>query len=236
MDGFSWSLILAAAGIGLTHTLLGPDHYLPFIMLSKARGWSGRRTALVTLACGAGHVFSSLLLGGIGVALGVAVSGMEQIESGRGSLAAWALLAFGVAYAAWGIRKGIRHSRGLEAHTHGGLVHVHSHGDHGHEHHAEGNKTASTTTFWTLFVIFILGPCEPLVPLFMLPASRGRWDLALAAATVFGVITVGTMVGMTLLGRVGLKASQLGRLARWDHALAGGVIALSGFAVLFLGL
>ena len=104
------------------------------------------------------------------------------------------------------------------------------------EHRADGDKTASTTTFWTLFVIFILGPCEPLVPLFMLPASRGRWDLALAAAAVFGVITVVTMVGMTLLGWVGLKASHLGRLARWDHALAGGVIALSGFAVLFLGL
>jgi hypothetical protein len=236
VDGLSWSLLLAAAGVGLVHTLLGPDHYLPFIMLARARGWTGRRTALVTLACGSGHVISSLLLGGVGVGLGIAVSRLEEVEGGRGSLAAWALVAFGVAYAAWGIRKAIRHSRGLEPHSHGGRVHLHAHGDQSHGHADGDGLVSSRPSFWALFIIFVLGPCEPLVPLFVLPASRDRWDLALAAAVVFGVITVGTMVGMTMLGWMGLKTSHLGRLSRWDHVLAGGVIALSGLAILFLGL
>ena len=26
MDGFSWSLFVAAAGVAITHTVLGPDH------------------------------------------------------------------------------------------------------------------------------------------------------------------------------------------------------------------
>jgi hypothetical protein len=34
------ALILTAASIGFFHTLLGPDHYLPFIMMSWARKWS----------------------------------------------------------------------------------------------------------------------------------------------------------------------------------------------------
>ncbi len=52
-----------AASIGLLHTLLGPDHYLPFIVMSRARRWTMTRTALITLACGIGHVLSSVLLG-----------------------------------------------------------------------------------------------------------------------------------------------------------------------------
>jgi nickel/cobalt exporter len=234
MDGFSWNLLLAAAGIALTHTLLGPDHYLPFILLSRARGWSARRTTAITAICGVGHVASSLLLGAIGLALGAAVGRLEGIEGSRGSLAAWALVAFGVAYAAWGVRRAVRRSRGIEPHEHGGHIHLHSRGDKPHQHGGPG--AGSSTTFWALLVVFVLGPCEPLIPLFVLPASRGRWGAAALTAVVFGVITIITMVGLTLLGSAGLSPVRLGVLARWDHAIAGAIIALTGFAVLSLGL
>jgi hypothetical protein len=234
MDGFSWNLLLAAAGIALTHTLLGPDHYLPFVLLSRARGWSARRTGVITAICGIGHVGSSLLLGAVGLALGVAVGRLEQVEGSRGSLAAWALLAFGVAYAAWGVRRAVRLSRGIEPHEHGGHIHLHSRGDKPHQHGGAG--AGSSTTFWALLVVFVLGPCEPLIPLFVLPASRGRWGTAALTAVVFSVITVATMVGLTLLGAAGLSPVRLGALARWDHALAGAIIAVTGLAVLFLGL
>ena len=51
-------LIATAASIGFIHTLIGPDHYLPFIMMSKARGWSVAKTLWITLACGVGHLLS----------------------------------------------------------------------------------------------------------------------------------------------------------------------------------
>jgi len=221
--------------VALIHTLLGPDHYLPFVMLSRARGWGRGRTAAVTIACGIGHVASSLLLGGIGIALGVATSRVEQAEGFRGGLAAWGLVAFGLAYGVWGARKGLRRARGLDPHDHEGHVHLHSHGDRPH-HHSHHSGADSATTFWTLFAIFVLGPCEPLIPLFVLPASRGRWGLAIVTALVFGLVTVVTMTGLTLVGRTGLGRIRIDGLARWDHALAGGVIAGSGLAVLFLGL
>ena len=63
-------LSVTAASIALIHTLLGPDHYLPFIVMARARRWSMRKTACVTLLCGAGHVLSSVLLGGVGIAAG----------------------------------------------------------------------------------------------------------------------------------------------------------------------
>ena len=37
-------LLGTASTIGFIHTLIGPDHYLPFIVLSKARNWSTKKT------------------------------------------------------------------------------------------------------------------------------------------------------------------------------------------------
>ena len=33
------ALCVTAASIGFLHTLFGPDHYLPFIVMAKAKGW-----------------------------------------------------------------------------------------------------------------------------------------------------------------------------------------------------
>jgi len=233
MDALSLNVLLAAAGLAITHTALGPDHTLPFLMLARARRWSVSRTLLVTLACGVGHVVSSLLLGGVGLALGYGVARVGAWEETRGGVAAWALIAFGLAYALWGVRHAVRRRTGLDPHQHGGEVHMHAHGEHTHGH-ARG--TGSRTTFWALFTVFVLGPCEPLIPLFVLPASRGRWDVALLTAAVFSVLTVATMLVLVRLALAGMRRLPLARLERWSHALAGGVIAASGLAVVFLGL
>jgi nickel/cobalt exporter len=225
VDAFSWNLILATAGVAITHTLFGPDHYLPFIMLARARHWSRSRTVLVTTLCGLGHIFSSLVLGAIGLAAGSALAHIKKLEGMRGDWAAWGLFGFGIA-----------------AHAHGIGVHIHTHGDHVHAHPASspaGSSSASSRsvlTFWSLFIIFVLGPCEPLIPLFVLPASRGRWDLALLTGVIFGLLTIALMVAVTIFSLAGLTHLNFGRLERWSHAMAGAVIALSGAAILFLGL
>jgi nickel/cobalt exporter len=82
----------------------------------------------------------------------------------------------------------------------------------------------------------VLGPCEPLIPLFVLPASRGQWGLTAGAALVFGIITIATMVALTALAVLGAQHLRLGPLERWSHTLAGVVVAASGLAVIFLGL
>jgi hypothetical protein len=57
------TLAVTAASIGLFHTLPGPDHYLPFIMMSWARKWSALRTVAITLVCALGHIAGSVVLG-----------------------------------------------------------------------------------------------------------------------------------------------------------------------------
>ena len=38
------ALLIAAITIAFLHTLTGPDHYVPFIALAKARGWGFGKT------------------------------------------------------------------------------------------------------------------------------------------------------------------------------------------------
>jgi hypothetical protein len=234
VDRFSVGLLAAAAGIAATHTLLGPDHYLPFLALARARRWSRARTALVTLGCGIGHVASSLVLGAVGLMIGAGVGWVERLETHRGNLAGWALVWIGLAYMLWGVRVALRRRRGLEPHVHGGHVHIHAGGHHHHSH--EHVERDGNTTFWTLFIVFVLGPCEPLIPLFVLPASRGQWGLAALTGVVFGAITIACMLGLVLLGHAGLSRLPFGRLERWAPAMAGAVILASGLAVTVLGL
>ena len=204
----------AAAAIGFVHTVFGPDHYLPFIVLSKARQWSIVKTVMVTFLCGLGHVLSSVVLGFIGIALGIAVFKLEAIESFRGELAAWILIAFGFTYFVWGIHRAIRN----RSHTH-----IHT------------SKSGSLTP-WILFTIFIFGPCEPLIPLVMYPAAKGNMMTVVIVAFVFGLTTISTMLGIVLASSYGLAKLPLGKLEKYSHALAGLAILLCGGAIKFLGL
>jgi len=240
MGTASQSILLAALGVGFLHTLLGPDHTLPFIMLARARHWSWQRTLGITFLCGLGHVGSSLVLGSIGLALGFGMGELQGAEMSRGRLAAWALVAIGVAYALWGIRRGWVRRSGMVLHEHAGEVHLHTHGLGNHKHSiptaSEPSPEGRSVTFWALFAVFVLGPCEPLIPLFLVPASTGDWKLAAAVSLVFSAITVATMLTVVALGLAGVKSLPFGAMERWADALAGGVIAASGLAIVFLGL
>ena len=86
---------VAAASIAFFHTLTGPDHYLPFIMIGRAKNWSAFKTSMLTLLCGFGHVFSSIVLAVIAVLFGSLLTQIQWIEESRGALAAWLLIAFG---------------------------------------------------------------------------------------------------------------------------------------------
>ena len=185
--------------------------YLPFVML--AGRWSGPGR-LGDRARGLGHVASSLVLGALGVLAGVAVHRLQGWESARGDWAAWGLVGLGVAYGLWGLRKAIRNEQGLTPHSHG-HVHMHRHGDHAHTH--EPAPTHSRMGFWALFALFVLGPCEPLIPLFVMPASRGRWQLAAGLALVFTLLTVACMVGIVLALRAGLVRVPLHGMERWSR-------------------
>ncbi len=230
-------LLVAAVSIGFFHTILGPDHYLPFVVMSKAGNWSLRKTTLITFLCGVGHVLSSVLLGVVGVAFGVAVTRMTALESSRGNIAAWILIAFGLVYFAWGMRQAARNKPHQHVHSHAQEIqHEHSHAHHDAHVHAHVGGERRSITPWILFTAFVFGPCEPLIPLLMYPAAKGSlWSLVLVT-TVFSAVTIMTMISIVLLAVLGIGFAPVSRLERYAHAVAGATIFLCGVSIQFLGL
>ena len=230
-------LILTAASIGFFHTLFGPDHYLPFIVMAKARNWSMMKTISITFACGIGHVLSSVILGLIGIALGLAVAGLEFVEAIRGDIAAYLLIAFGAAYFIWGVKKAIRNKPHTHTHLHiDGTVHLHEH-KHSDEHiHTHEQNEKRNITPWILFTIFIFGPCEPLIPILMYPASEINIPGMILVTAVFGLVTIATMISLVVIAVSGINMLPFNKAERYMHALAGFAILASGIAIVFLGL
>lgn len=231
-----WVLLVTAVTIAFFHTLMGPDHYLPFIMIARARRWSMPQTLSITFLCGLGHVLSSVVIGLAGIALGIALHKIELIESVRGNIAAYLLIAFGLIYFLWGLRQAFLNKPHTHLHFHAdGQVHEHQHVhtlNHAHVH----NQEKKSITPWVLFLIFVFGPCEPLIPLLMYPAAQSHWFDLTIVTLGFALITIATMLAIVFFTLKGIEFLPTEKIERYTHALAGFAILACGLAIQFLGL
>ncbi len=229
-------LSVTAVSLGFFHTLLGPDHYLPFIVLSEAKKWTVRKTMVITFLCGLGHVLSSIVLGLTGIAVGMSVNRLVEVESFRGNIAGWLFIAFGLVYMIISLRKLYRKRTHSHSHFHpGGNSHSHEHShlkDHLHVH----EKDVVKTTPWILFLIFIFGPCEPLIPVLMYPAAQNNIPGAILVSVLFAVVTIATMMSIVLAFKLGFNKINLKPIEKYSNLIAGAMIFFSGVAIQFLGL
>jgi hypothetical protein len=224
-------LIVTAIGVSFLHTVAGPDHYLPFIALSKARGWSFGRTIFWTVVCGCGHVWSSVLLGLGGASLGWSLAKLGWLESIRGGLAGWSLLGFGLLYAAWGLARARqnRTHKHFDLYPDGSLyVFEHNHGQ------FVVPKERHKVTPWVMFLVFLLGPCEPMIPLLYFPAAKNSSRGMLLLIIIYTLFSLVTMVLMVSLGLYGFRFLKTEKLERYIHAVGGVMILLCGAGIVFL--
>src|SRR5579863_10043649 len=120
-------LVLSVAVVGVLHTVV-PDNWVPITLLARQRGWSKAETGKAALTAGTGHVVTTLIIGLVVWAAGVAFA--TRFGQWVDSIASLALVGFGgwIAVSAW--RE--LHGRGGHGHSHGGLFGGHQHGAHGH--------------------------------------------------------------------------------------------------------
>lgn len=225
-------LILTAVTISFLHTISGPDHYIPFIALSKTKKWSLRRTIGWTVVCGCGHVGTSVLLGTVGAALGWSAAKIDALQFIRGGLAGWALLGFGLIYSAWGLWQ---IDRGSKRHKHfdvspGGNIYVfeHRHGE------AVPPEERHAITPWVIFIIFLLGPCEPMMPLLFFPAAKNSLNNIILLVTIYTVFTLLGMVLMVIIGYYSISLLKPGKIERYSQVLGGISIFTCGAGMVFM--
>lgn len=234
--------------MGFFHTLIGPDHYLPFVAMARIGRWSLGRTLGVTLLCGIGHVAGSIVIGFIGIGCGIALFKLESIEAFRAEIAGWLLLAFGLTYFTYGLWRAIRNQPHSHVHVHeDGTIHTHKHthtDEHLHVHAGNPQSSIPATagelhpqskeprlTPWVLFTIFLFGPCEPLIPFLMYPAAQADYRSVGLVAGLFGATTLATMTAIVAALYLGATAIPFARFHRYAHAMAGFVIVCCGVAV-----
>lgn len=234
------ALALSAMTISIIHTVSGPDHYLPLIVFSRTRKWSLRKTIGWTILCGFGHIFATVVIGLLGVYLGWELSKQSWVQDIRGNLSGWSLLILGGIYLVWGLYKAFRgtpHKHFDVTENNEIYVYKHSH-DHatarpgGEAHH---HDHAVKVTPWILFMIFIMAPNDPMLPLLFYSGTRQSAVAVVVLILTFMLTKTLVMLTMVLLGCFGCKHLHLHILERFAQAIGGAVVTACGVGVVFLG-
>jgi hypothetical protein len=239
------ALIAAAAGVGFGHAIM-PDHWVPLAVVGRTRRYPLTRVARLSGLAGAAHVFVSLLLGAVIIAIGLQFR--SAVEHAQGLIVGSVLIATGLAFAALEL-SGRGHRHGHD-HAHG---HTHAHGHHHHPHerghgaetgrdHAQGHDHAGHTHAHEprarvrglagIMVPFgaAASPDLTILPVFLAASATGA-ATALSSLFVFAAVTIGTIVVLTLLATFG-GYQQRGRwLERWGNSIAACTLVVIGALV-----
>ncbi|MCU0792302.1 MAG: hypothetical protein MUE42_05500 [Opitutaceae bacterium] len=229
---------LAATGftVAFFHAAI-PTHWLPFVLVARARGWQASKTMGVALAAGVGHVLLTSLLGLVIAWLGFTLD--EHLGEWFKLIAGGALVAVGVYFAIQQLRgAGLRHH-----HLPGGHHHPSEHcgheGDASHMEHElrESPLVQARTSDWAaisgLFVMLTLSPCEAFLPVYLAGVEFG-WTGFFVLSGILAVGTLGGMALFTWLIWFGLERVNLKRLERYEAGLLSVVFCALGLMMWFI--
>lgn len=211
MSSTTPALLAAAAGVGFGHAIL-PDHWVPLAVVGRTRGYRLARVARLSGMAGVAHVLVSLVLGG--VIVGVGLQFRSSVQSAQDTIIGCVLILTGLGFAALELS-----GRG---HHHG---HDHHH-DHDHDHGADGGLAAVMVPFGAA-----ASPDLTILPVFLAATTAGV-STAISSLVIFAVVTIGTIVGLTLLACFGGYQLRGRWLERWGNAFTALVLIVIGALVL----
>jgi nickel/cobalt transporter (NicO) family protein len=221
-------LTLAATGLSVAfiHAAI-PTHWLPFVVVARAQGWSRGRTLAIVTLCSGGHL---LVMTAIGLAL--AWFGLQIDEHWVETfpyLAGGALIAIGLLIL-------VRHWRGW-THGHGEWIEGHCQHDHGHEHHHEPAKPVARTSDWAaisgLFTMLTFSPCEGLLPVYLAGVQFG-WGGVTLLSVLLAAGTWTAMLLFTWLTLLGVERVRFKWLEKCEAQVLGTLLILCGGAFILV--
>jgi len=234
------TLLGGALLLSFLHGLI-PNHWIPFVLLGRDRGWRSGRMVFVTFLGGTAHLSSTIL---VGVAIGIAGLALSVRYE---AVMRWAAPIILMAAGLWIMARGHGHHH---AHQHDDPhAHDHAHGyDRGHDHeagapahagdHAAGHAhphdnppaTASdVTTVAALCAMMFLSPCLELEAYYAI-AYRNGWLGIASVSAIYLVVTVGVMMTLVALSAKGLGLLRWSFFERNERKISGAVLILLGLA------
>jgi nickel/cobalt exporter len=235
------ALLTTVAATGFTvaffHAAI-PTHWLPFVLVSRARGWSRGKTLAVSALAGLGHVALTSLLGLVIAWFGFQLD--ERSENLFPKIAGAVLLLIGAFYfwRQWSGRGVLHHhppGNRHEAGSHCGHGHTHSHWDEELKESKLGSKQAGDrAAIGGLFMMLTLSPCEGFLPVYLSGVQFG-WHGFIVLSLILALGTLAGMLVFTWLTLVGLERVQVQKFERYEAALLGGIFTTLAFLLLLFG-
>lgn len=202
------SIMLGALAISVLHAAL-PDHWLPFVLVGKAQGWSRRKIMRIASSAGGGHVLVTTILG-VATAT-VAKMAIISIEGLASLVSGGVLVCFGLYYVALGLRQ-----------TQGG-----------HRHSVEDGLSERLSAI-SLFTMLTFSPCSAMIPLFVATIPAG-WDVLPLLFVTVTVSTIGSMLVLIYLTSLGYQRLRSPWLERNERIVIGAVLIALGLWVFVSG-
>lgn len=207
-----------------------PTHWLPFVLVARARGWSHAKTLLVAAFAGLGHVALTSLLG-----LVIAWFGF-QLDERAGHyfplIAGGILLLIGLFYFWRQWRGGVLHHHVIGA-SHHPSDHCGHESDHSHwddelrDSQLMKAKSGDWAAISGLFVMLTLSPCEGFLPVYLSGVQFG-WTGFVVLSVILAVGTLAGMMLFTWLTLVGMKNLSVQRFERYEAGLLGVIFTVLG--------
>jgi len=230
---------IAATGftVAFFHAAI-PTHWLPFVLVSRARGWSRGKTLAVSALAGLGHVALTSLLGLVIAWFGFQLD--ERAEHLFPKVAGGILLLIGGFYfwRQWSGRGVLHHHPPGSQHRASeecGHVHDHSHWD---DELKESQLVSTKAGDWAaisgLFTMLTLSPCEGFLPVYLSGVQFG-WRGFAVLSVILAVATLAGMMIFTWLTLVGLEKIEVRNFEQHEAALLGGIFTLLGLMLMFFG-
>jgi nickel/cobalt transporter (NicO) family protein len=243
MNGTTPALLAAAAGVGFGHAIL-PDHWVPLAVVGRTRRYPLARVARLSGMAGVAHVLVSIVLGGVIIAVGLQFR--STVQSAQDTIIGCVLILTGLGFIVLELTGRGRHR--APDHSHG---HDHGHRRHGHEHaHSHPHEhpylhsvseadeliAAKESRLHGLAAIMVpfgaaASPDLTILPVFLAAATTGV-GTAISSLVIFAGVTIGTIVGLTLLACFGGYQTQGRWLERWGNVFTALTLTVIGTLVL----
>ena len=219
MSSATPAVLAAAAGVGFGHAIL-PDHWVPLAVLGRARRYPLSKVARLSGLAGIAHVLLSVVLGAAIIAIGLQFR--SRVQSAQDTIIGGLLIATGIGFVAVELM-GLGHSHSHEA----------GHDAHRHEKHGDPSSRGGLHGLAAIMVPFgaAASPDLTILPVFLAATTAGV-ATAIGAVAIFGAVTIGTIVGLTLAATRGGYQIRGEWLDRWGNVITAVVLLVIGALVL----
>ncbi|HTU97935.1 MAG TPA: hypothetical protein VMF14_18950 [Solirubrobacteraceae bacterium] len=224
------ALFAAAAGVGFGHAVL-PDHWVPLAVLGRARRYPLSKVARLSGLAGVAHVVLSIVLGAVIIAVGLQFR--STISGAQDAIIGGLLIATGVGFGfLQATGRGHQHDHD-HGHSHGHGHHHDHDAEHYHHHHADIDSRHGAGRLAAIMVPFgaAASPDLTILPVFLAATTVGA-ATAVGSVVIFGAVTIGTIVGLTLGAAKGGYQVKGEWLDQWGNAVTAIVLIVIGALVL----